>query len=136
MPKRPFRPSPHHSRPKHIKHEHTPTDAGPSQQLVPSVGQIFSLSLLPLRSQPKSQLNSICLAVTTHIQIHRRELLDKQTLGDEERFNAVVEDQPEEFWKTFEKAADMNANDDDRNALLNHGICLLCYGIDQVPKIL
>jgi hypothetical protein len=128
-------PSLHLSQPKHVKYEHSHTEAGPSQQpaplrSAPPLGQLFSLNLQQLRSQSgDSQLTSIHLVVTTHIRVHRQELFTRKLLSSQEWFKTVVESRLE-FWKIFEKAADENANDDDRDALLNHGTCL-GYGINQ-----
>ena len=62
-----------------------------------------------------------------------RETLANKKLNGEDQFKAVV--RRSQFSKILEKVVDESVNNEDWEALFNHGMCF-CYGIDHVTNIL
>jgi len=112
---------------KHAKYDHAASGSQQSSKTRRETpGENFSktLHLLPVRSNIDDKtVDIIYLNVTTYLRSHRAKDFDLNNLASLEQFKAEIGSWSN-FLEVFRKAASEDASDDDREALLIHGVCL------------
>ena len=116
---------------KHAKYDHAASGSQQSSKTRRETpGENFSktLHLLPVRSNIDDKtVDIIYLNVTTYLRSHRAKDFDLNNLASLEQFNEQFKAEIgswSNFLKVFRKAAREDASNDDREALLIHGVCL------------
>lgn len=108
---------------KHPKYEHHDL---PTPQQGPLPGGQLSLCLVAVGTVDEQDIDGKLMLIYTFIQAY----IDKQGCGGKvfaplEQFKMIVKRQQSHFLELVGKAAGPGANDDDREALLQHGMCSL-----------